>query len=163
MPSCSETDMFDSVCVFVVDDDALILLTLEHALEDGGFEYKSVMSAEAAAQLFEQDGDRCRALVTDVNLGGTLTGWDVARQARERFPNLPVVYVTGDSGHDWAAHGVPNSILVSKPFVAAQITHAVATLLNAENPRCNAQHSTFLNGQLGAPTLPFTDSDTSAR
>lgn len=124
--------MSDSVCVFLVDDEALVLLTLEHALEDGGFDHRSAMSAAEAYDLFDQHGDGCRALITDVNLGGDQTGWDVARRARERFPTLPVIYVTGDSGHDWAAYGVPNSILVNKPFVAAQIISAVATLLNAE-------------------------------
>lgn len=123
--------MTDSVCIFVVDDEALVLLTIEHALEDGGFDHRSEMSAEDAASLFQEQGDQCRALITDVNFGGGLTGWDVARSAREQFPTLPVVYVTGDSPHEWAANGVPNSILVSKPFVAAQIVNAVATLLNA--------------------------------
>lgn len=127
--------MSDPVCVFVVDDDALILTTVEHALQDGGFVYKSATSAESAATLFSEHGESCRALVTDVNLGGRLTGWDVARMAREQFPTLPVVYVTGDSAHEWTAHGVPNSILVSKPFVAVQIINAVATLLNTETPQ----------------------------
>jgi two-component system OmpR family response regulator len=122
--------MSDAVCVFVVDDEALILLTIEHALEDGGFDHRTAMSGEEANSLFAEHGETCRALITDVNLGGDVTGWDVARNARERFPNLPVVYVTGDSAHEWAAHGVPNSILVGKPFVAAQIVNAVATLLN---------------------------------
>ena len=90
------------------------------------------MSAKEAVALFGEHGEDCRALITDVNLGGELTGWDVARNAREKFPTLPVVYVTGDSAHEWAAHGVPNSILVNKPFVAAQIINAVATLLNTE-------------------------------
>ena len=90
------------------------------------------MSAEEAVTLFREHGHNCRALITDVNLGGELTGWDVARNARENFPTLPVVYVTGDSAHEWAARGVPNSILVSKPFVSAQIVNAVATLLNTE-------------------------------
>ena len=125
--------MSDSVCVFVVDDEALILLAIEHALQDGGFDHKSVMSAKEAVVLFSEHGEDCRALITDVNLGGELTGWDVARNAREKFPTLPVVYVTGDSAHEWAAHGVPNSILVNKPFVAAQIINAVATLLNTES------------------------------
>ena len=124
--------MSESVCIFVVDDEALVLLTIEHALEDGGFDHKTVVSAEDALTLFEREGDTCRALITDVNLGGKLTGWDVARSAREQFPTLPVVYVTGDSAHEWAAHGVPNSVLISKPFVAAQIVSAVAGLLNAE-------------------------------
>ena len=122
--------MSERVCVFVVDDDALVLMTVEHALEDGGFSPKAVSSAEEAATLFAEHGDNCRALITDVNLGGELTGWDVARRAREQFPTLPVVYVTGDSAHEWAAQGVPNSILISKPFVEAQIINAVSTLLN---------------------------------
>jgi DNA-binding NtrC family response regulator len=122
--------MSDSVCVFVVDDDALILMTVEHALEDGGFSHKSVSSAEEAAALLDEHGESCRALITDVNLGTGLTGWDVARSAREKFPTLPVVYVTGDSAHEWAAQGVPNSVMISKPFVAAQIVNAVSTLLN---------------------------------
>jgi hypothetical protein len=43
---------------------------------------------------------------------------------------MPVVYMTGDRGNQWAANGVPGSILVSKPFVPAQLLTAIATLLN---------------------------------
>ncbi|MGE5500489.1 MAG: response regulator, partial [Ignavibacteriales bacterium] len=70
------------------------------------------------------------ALVTDVNLGRGESGWDVARHGRELVAGLPVVYVSGDSGHDWQARGVPGSILVQKPFAPAQIVTAVATVLN---------------------------------
>ncbi|WGM31526.1 response regulator [Brevundimonas sp. NIBR11] len=122
--------MADTVCVFVVDDDPLIAMTIEHALEDGGFEARSGNSAADATILFEQHGDACRALITDVNLGPGPKGWDVAREAHARLPDLPVVYVTGDSAHEWTAQGVPNSILVTKPFVGAQIVTAVTTLLN---------------------------------
>jgi len=123
--------MSESVCVFVVDDDPLIAMTIEHALEEAGFEFRSAGSAAEMAVLFERHGETCRALITDVNLGEATNGWDVARDARQRFPNLPVVYVTGDSAHEWTVQGVPNSILVGKPFVAAQLITAVATLLNA--------------------------------
>lgn len=125
--------MTEEVCVFVVDDDALVMLTIEHALEDGGFVFKTASSANEALSLFAEFGRDCRTLITDVNLGGALTGWDVARSAREMYPALPIVYVTGDSSHEWRAQGVPDSILVEKPFVSAQIVNAVATLLNAES------------------------------
>lgn len=124
--------MIETVCVFVVDDDTLVMLTIEHALEDGGFVHKSASSAAEAAALFAEFGDACRALVTDVNLGTDVTGWDVARSARQMNPSLPVVYVTGDSSHEWRAQGVPDSILIEKPFVPTQIVHAIASLLNAE-------------------------------
>lgn len=72
-----------------------------------------------------------RALVTDVNLSGELTGWDAATRGRELNPDLPVVYMTGDSAHQWASRGVPNSVLIAKPFAPVQIVTAVSNLLNA--------------------------------
>ena len=124
----------DSVCIFVVDDDVLVATTIELALEDNGFRPQTAHSAEDGLALFEDNGHICRALVTDVNLGGEIKGWDIARTARERFPTLPVIYVTGDSADEWAAHGVPDSILIDKPFVPAQIVTAIAELLNKRAP-----------------------------
>jgi hypothetical protein len=43
---------------------------------------------------------------------------------------MPVVYMTGHSAHEWASKGVPDSIMVAKPFAPAQIIIAVSTLLN---------------------------------
>jgi DNA-binding response OmpR family regulator len=75
-----------------------------------------------------------RALVTDVNLSpGKLTGWDVAKRARELHAEMPVVYMTGAGSHDWPSRGVPNSVLVPKPFAPAQIVTAVSQLLNQAN------------------------------
>jgi len=70
-----------------------------------------------------------KALVADVRLAGRLTGWDVARRIREKDPSFPVVYVTAN-GQDWASEGVPNSILISKPFAPAQLVTALSQLLN---------------------------------
>ena len=41
--------------------------------------------------------------------------------------------MTGDSAADWTAFGVPKSVLVQKPFVAAQVLSAVMTLMNEDN------------------------------
>lgn len=72
-----------------------------------------------------------RALVTDINLGrDKLNGWDVARHAREIDPGFPVIYMSGDSAEDWASKGVPNSVMLSKPFAPAQLVTAVSQLLN---------------------------------
>ena len=42
---------------------------------------------------------------------------------------MPVVYVTGGAGADWASKGVPNSVLVPKPFAPAQVIAAIAQLI----------------------------------
>jgi hypothetical protein len=38
--------------------------------------------------------------------------------------------MSGDSAEEWASKGVPNSIMLSKPFAPAQLSTAVSQLLN---------------------------------
>jgi len=68
--------------------------------------------------------------VTDVNLLGRIDGWEVARAARKADPSFPVVYMTGIGADQWAVNGVPNSILLTKPFAPAQLVTALSQLLN---------------------------------
>jgi len=103
---------------------------IEEALSEAGFVAKILSSAEEALTLFRAGARDYKALVTDVNLKGVLSGWDVARQAREQEPLLPVVYMTGGAAHQWPSQGVPNSILLEKPFAPAQLVTAVSNLLN---------------------------------
>lgn len=120
-----------SILIFVVDDEPLIHDLLETALHEGGFEVTSASSGEEAIAILDSKIADIRALITDVNLlPGKLTGWDVGRHARELNADLPVVYMTGASAHEWSSKGVPNSVLLTKPFAPAQVVTAVAQLLN---------------------------------
>ena len=65
-----------------------------------------------------------------MNLKGKTSGWDLARLVRERDPEFPVVYMTGMTADEWASRGVPNSVLLTKPFAPAQLVTAVSQLLN---------------------------------
>lgn len=127
----------EDLVVLIVDDDSLITLIIEDTLLAGGFKSACANSGERAVAIINAAPEKFCALVTDINLGkGQLRGWDVARQVRELTPALPVVYVTGDSGDEWTSMGVPNSILIPKPFAGAQILAAVATLMNNASPQC---------------------------
>jgi CheY-like chemotaxis protein len=73
--------------------------------------------------------------VTDINLSrDKLSGWEVARRAREINPDFPVIYMSGDNAEDWASKGVPHSIMLAKPFASAQLVTAVSQLLNVGTP-----------------------------
>jgi DNA-binding response OmpR family regulator len=123
-----------SPVILVVEDDHLVQSIVEDALTDGGFEIVIASSGEQAVELLAADG-KCRALVTDINLGrDKLDGWEVARHAREIDPAFPVVYMSGDSADDWASKGVPNSVMLAKPFAPAQLVTAVSQLLNRGAP-----------------------------
>jgi CheY-like chemotaxis protein len=120
--------------ILVVEDDRTIQSLVEEVLSDSGFESAIAASGEEAVTLLRGYGSHYRALVTDINLRGTMDGWEVARQAREINPAFPIVYMTGAAADEWASHGVPNSILLTKPFAPAQLVTALAQLLNAGSP-----------------------------
>jgi len=118
----------------VVEDDPLVRGVVEETLTDGGFEIAMVSSGENAINLLEVQQVKYGAVVTDINLGrDRRDGWDVARRAREIDAGFPVVYMTGASADDWASKGVPNSILLTKPFAPAQLLTAVSQLLNGSS------------------------------
>jgi len=120
--------------VLVVEDDQSLQSIVEESLTDGGFEPAIAPSGEEAVTLLKGGLTKYRALVTDINLSGTMSGWEVARRAREIDPEFPIVYMTGTSADDYGSQGVPNSILLNKPFAPAQLVTAVSQLLNAGPP-----------------------------
>ena len=122
--------MDSAVTVLLIEDEPLVAMFVRDALEDGGFEVLHLSEAQAAAKAISDGIETVAALVTDIRLGDELTGWDLARLAREHRHELPIVYISGDSAIDHCAQGVPESVMIQKPFVAAQLITAIANLLN---------------------------------
>jgi DNA-binding response OmpR family regulator len=128
----------DLVVILVVEDDQLMQDVLKDILTEGGFAAAIAQSGEEAAALLKGKKTEYRALVTDINLRGKLDGWEIARRAREIDPNFPIIYMTGAAADVWPSKGVPNSILLNKPFAPAQLVTAVSQLLNAASPIATA-------------------------
>ena len=123
--------MADLSGVLVVEDDQQIQSLVEEALTDGGFELAIASSGEEALTLLSERKIEYRILVIDIKLGkDRISGWDVARRARAINPECAVVYITGAKAEEWVVQGVPNSILLTKPFAPAQLVTAVSQVLN---------------------------------
>lgn len=122
--------MQPTILLLLVDDDETIREILNEALKEGGYDVAIAKDGAEAIAILNALSTRLRGLVTDINLGSSADGWDIARHARELRPQIPVVYMSGASSHEWASHGVPNSTLVTKPFAPAQIVTAISALIN---------------------------------
>ncbi|WIJ25891.1 response regulator [Devosia sp. RR2S18] len=122
------------ILVLLVEDEAMLTLVLEEALKEGGYKVQVAHDGVKAIAVLEADPHRFHALVTDIRMPGKLTGWDVAHRARELVPTIPVVYMSGDKAVEWSAHGVPNSVMLQKPFAVDQAVTAVSQLLNTIPP-----------------------------
>ncbi len=115
--------------VLVVEDEVLVRDFVEFSLVDAGYDVLAVEPEDALSTLKEQ-GAAIRALVTDIRLGSGIWGWHIATHARELHPQMPVVYMSGDCAADWPVKGVPESLMLQKPFASAQVVAAVSELLN---------------------------------
>jgi DNA-binding response OmpR family regulator len=116
--------------ILYVEDEPLIAMAIVDVLQEAGFDVVHVDAGIAALARLDQGNERFVAVITDVRLPGGVDGWAIGQRARELSPQVPVVYVSGDSVGDWAAEGVPKSIMLQKPFANAQLVAAVATLIN---------------------------------
>jgi DNA-binding response OmpR family regulator len=117
--------------VLLVEDEYLILEIVQDALEAAGFSVRAVPTSFAALELMSEGVADLAGLITDIRLGEGPSGWDLARHARRNRPDLPVLYMTGDSAADWPVEGVPNSQIVQKPFAVGQIVTAISAMLTS--------------------------------
>ena len=121
--------MEPAVLILLVEDEMLIALCVQDALEEGGYAVRAVATGADALSAINRGDQQIAGLITDIRLGSGPDGWEVARHARQENPGLPVVYMTGDSAADHRSRGVPGSLVMQKPFAAAQIVAAISTLL----------------------------------
>ncbi|OKO69382.1 response regulator [Bradyrhizobium sp. NAS96.2] len=126
--------MQDAPIILVIEDDRDLQMMVEDALRDGGYEPAIAGSGEEALTLLKAFRTKYSALVTDIRLLGRLDGWRVARGAREIDPSFPVLYITGGGGDEWPTRGVPDSVLLNKPFSPDELVAAIAKLLKDGAP-----------------------------
>ena len=123
--------MEQSILILLAEDEALIAFSLQDALEEAAFAIRHVSTGDEAIQALDDGHAGFSGLITDIGLGNGVDGWAVARHARELTSNLPIVYMSGDSSHEHTVQGVPESVMLQKPFAPAQLIIAISTLLNA--------------------------------
>ena len=115
--------------ILLVEDEPLVLLVAQDALEAGGYTVLPAQRASEALSLLDSRHAELSGLITDIRLPGGADGWEIARHARELRADLPIVYTTADSAVDWPVQGVPNSAVIQKPYAGAQLLTAISTLM----------------------------------
>jgi DNA-binding response OmpR family regulator len=107
--------------VLIVDDDRTLASMIEEELTKAGFDCVRAATDRAAQRALER-GRAFDVLVTDVNLGEGVTGFDLGRFARQHQPHIRIVYMSGEANaQHWMAFGVPASDYISKPFALEKL------------------------------------------
>ena len=105
----------------VVEDDPFQREALADVLRGEGLEVVECSTAEAAELIVVSTGTELLVLVTDISLGGDMSGVQLAEYAKRRFPHLKVIMVSGQR-----PPYVPNdTMFLLKPFRMERLLDAV--------------------------------------
>lgn len=121
--------MSDGSLLLVVEDEPLILWTVQEMLEIGGYAVLPAFSGSEAITILDGRHHEIAGVITDVRLGLGPNGWEVSWRARELQPDIPVIYVSGDNAAEWPLYSVPKSIMIPKPYETAQMLTTVSSVL----------------------------------
>jgi CheY-like chemotaxis protein len=117
--------------ILVVEDETLLSWIIDETLRDKGYHVTLATTGAEGLAAIEGQG-HFDLLVTNIKLADGPDGWSLARHAREANPQIPVLFVSGDSAYQHTDNGVPGSRMLSKPFLAEDLETAVAEML--DNP-----------------------------
>lgn len=112
------------VVVLVVEDDFIVRFEIADVLRDAGYVVYERTTGEQAIAL-------CRSetvidlVFTDINLGSSATGWDVAECFRKERPDVSVLLTSGNSK---PARRVPGCVFIPKPYRNRDILDACRQL-----------------------------------
>ncbi len=118
----------DGRVILLVEDDWLLRQSAINMLTKAGCKVREASSGEFAVMQFAKD-QPIDLLIADVQLSGSVNGWEVAERARSLWPDLPVIYTSGLTPD--AARQVPGSRFLAKPVTPAAILTACAAMLRA--------------------------------
>ena len=140
VPSKISSDTKTEVCfaamktLLVLDDDPSVMMLLRFILEQ--YSLIEASNAEEAIRLFSAPGSQVDLLVADLKLP-TSSGIQVAILLRSEVSDLPVILISGYPVSAWSDRdsddlvrlGSRSVTILSKPFQAQELSHAVRELL----------------------------------
>jgi PAS domain S-box-containing protein len=125
--------------ILVAEDDEAVRTTVVEMLTALG--YRVLKAADAASALaVVESGVPIDVLFTDVVMPGTLRSPDLARMARERLPNLAVLFTSGYT-ENAIVHGGrldPGVELLGKPYTRESLARRIRQVLANQRNRVHA-------------------------
>ena len=119
--------------LLLVEDDALVRMTVAMMLEDDGFGVVEAGTAQEALELV-RNGLQAPVMVTDVDLGNGPTGLELADNLRRMLPELAIIFITGRAASVAGRAMGPREAVLSKPFEGSELARIVRALTPQPGP-----------------------------
>jgi DNA-binding response OmpR family regulator len=113
--------------LLLVEDEPLTGMALLADLEEHGYRVNLCATGFDALNFIDME-ESIDTVVTDIRLENGPDGWEIARRARDQFPNSTVIYITGSASDEYVLEGVPESHILKKPFKISDLVKLISTL-----------------------------------
>lgn len=114
--------------ILVVEDEPVLLDLVAQVIESLNYDVVKANSGEEALELVKQ-GERIDLLLTDVVMSGGIGGFQLAREIRNLFPGLPVVYMSGFTGISTTEMGDVVGPILQKPCPPSDLAQVLQSQL----------------------------------
>ena len=111
--------------VLLVEDEHIVRSWIARLLEESGHFVRVAVNGSEALGLALEDPIGFDLLITDVRMPG-VDGWELGRRLTERWPGLPILYI---SGYDLKPAPRQGGSFLRKPFDSELLLARVAELL----------------------------------
>jgi signal transduction histidine kinase len=116
--------------LLIVDDDADVRQLLTPFLSDLGYEVSEATGGEDALSVLADV--KPDMMIIDFAMGG-LNGSETALAARQRYPSIPILFISGFADTEALRSAVGTAPLIHKPFRPAELAAAVRSILDASS------------------------------
>jgi len=97
-PHASDAESTPSVqnkeSILLVDDEELILSSLQKTLKLSGYRVTALQNGQEALKEFNENPDKFDLVITDLTMPG-MTGLELSQKLQEKRPGLPIILCTG--------------------------------------------------------------------
>jgi DNA-binding NtrC family response regulator len=116
--------------ILLVGDETEILDLAVSVLSDAGYRPRTAPNGDVALIILQQRGISFDLLITDVMMPGELDGFALARETRELFPEMPIIYLSGFGEAPAArSRGAPRGEILPKPWSPDRLLGSVEAAL----------------------------------
>lgn len=103
-----------------VDEDPLILCDIQNILEDAGFRCYEADDGDVAVVLLGKHADSVTLLFSDVEMPGSIDGFELARHVAEHWPWIEIVIASGNIRPN-PGDMPEKATFIAKPFPAQMV------------------------------------------
>ena len=127
-PKAKQGELWGTGTVLLVEDEDMVRAVAERALTRQGYTVLTAEHGEAALELLAAH-DRPNLLISDVVMP-TMDGPTMVRHARERYPDLPILFMSGYAEEQLRKSiDLDNVSFLAKPFSVQQLAEATRDAL----------------------------------